>query len=417
MSPHVASHVSIEEVIAGRAVRAHFQPIVDLVTGETVAYEALARGPEGTPLESPAALFAAARENGLLAELDWACRFAAARDALAAGLRRPTRLFINVAAEAVDAPPPDDAAAMMDELRRTMDVVYELTEQSITSRPAEMLHVADRVRAVGCALAVDDVGTDPASLALVPLVAPEVIKLDLRLVQERPSATLAEVANAVAAEAERSGAAIVAEGIETPEQVDVARALGAGYGQGWLFGRPSAVPEERSVGSMRLARRGPGRAGDSRTPFEIVSAERTIRRGDKGLLLSMSRQLESQAIAQGASTVLLATFQEARHFTPRTAARYAGMAENAAFVGALALDLPREPAPGVRGAGLEHRRTLAREWIVTVTSPHFAAAFTARDLGDDGPDMARRFDFAMTYDRELAVRAARALMREVAPAG
>ena len=60
------------------AVRSVFQPIVDLDTGSVVAYEALARGPQG-PLEDPGRLFAAAREQGLLAELDEACRAAAFR--------------------------------------------------------------------------------------------------------------------------------------------------------------------------------------------------------------------------------------------------------------------------------------------------------------------------------------------------
>jgi DICT domain-containing protein len=50
-----------------------------------------------------------------------------------------------------------------------------------------------------------------------------------------------------------------------------------------------------------------------------------------------------------------------------------------------------------------------------VVTPHFAAAFVGRDLGDRGPDMERRFDFCMTYDRDLAVQAAAALMSRIAP--
>jgi EAL domain-containing protein (putative c-di-GMP-specific phosphodiesterase class I) len=50
-----------------------FQPLIDLDSGDVVAYEALAPGPAGSPLESPAALFAAAYGSGRVAELDWAC--------------------------------------------------------------------------------------------------------------------------------------------------------------------------------------------------------------------------------------------------------------------------------------------------------------------------------------------------------
>src|SRR3954468_19875153 len=58
---------------AGRSV---YQPIVNLDTTEVVGYEALARGPEGSPLERPDRLFATAHACGLLTELEWACRAA-----------------------------------------------------------------------------------------------------------------------------------------------------------------------------------------------------------------------------------------------------------------------------------------------------------------------------------------------------
>jgi DICT domain-containing protein len=59
---------------------------------------------------------------------------------------------------------------------------------------------------------------------------------------------------------------------------------------------------------------------------------------------------------------------------------------------------------------------VAGEWNVGVIAPHFAAAFVARDLGDSCvKDMGRRFGFCLTYDRALAVEAARALMARIAP--
>lgn len=69
-----------------RELRVVFQPLVDLRSGEIVALEALARGPESTPLASPLALFAAARRADRVAELDWACRAAAFTAFLEAGV-------------------------------------------------------------------------------------------------------------------------------------------------------------------------------------------------------------------------------------------------------------------------------------------------------------------------------------------
>jgi DICT domain-containing protein len=92
------------------------------------------------------------------------------------------------------------------------------------------------------------------------------------------------------------------------------------------------------------------------------------------------------------------------------------MTEWAAFVGALAVDLPAEPVAGVRGVALNEGEALRGEWDVVVLAPHFAGAMVARDLGDeDCSDMERRFDFCLTYERDLVVAAARSLMLRIAP--
>ena len=94
---------------------------------------------------------------------------------------------------------------------------------------------------------------------------------------------------------------------------------------------------------------------------------------------------------------------------------YRDLAGHVAFVGVFGEDVVEHPAPGVRGADLAGRPDLAREWNVLVIGPHFAGGFVARDLGDEGPDEARRFDFAMTFDRELVSTAASLLMQRVGP--
>jgi DICT domain-containing protein len=69
----------------------------------------------------------------------------------------------------------------------------------------------------------------------------------------------------------------------------------------------------------------------------------------------------------------------------------------------------------VRGARIEPGDALRSEWDVVVIGPHFAGAFVARDHGDAGADADRRFDFFVTYDRELALAAARALLARLVP--
>jgi len=87
----------------------------------------------------------------------------------------------------------------------------EITERALTARPAELLQSVTRIRENGWGIAVDDVGADRHSLALLPFLRPDVIKLDLRLVQGNPSADIAEIVIAANDAAERTGAVVLAD--------------------------------------------------------------------------------------------------------------------------------------------------------------------------------------------------------------
>lgn len=411
---HRATPTSLADLLDRRALRSAFQPLVDLYSGEVVGYEALARGPRGSRLASPAALFDAAHVAGLEREVEWECQRAALQGALDGGLAPGQALFVNLEPRLLKAERPEHVLALLDAALERFSVFAEFTERSLTDRPAEVLAAVERLRLRGVGVALDDVGADPRSLALMPFLAPDVIKLDLRLVQENPSRQIAEIVHAVSGEAERTGALVLAEGIETEEHRRTALALGARYGQGWLFGRPGELRPSAAGPCNPIPR--PSREPHTTyaSPYEAVSGHRSVRRGNKRLLLALSLQIEEQASGLGSAAVVLSTFQEAPFFTVRTASRYQALSQHAALVGALGVGLSEQPAPGVRGVALEHVDPLRGEWDVTVIAPHFAMAFVARELGDEGVDMERRFDFAVTYDRDLAVSAARALMSRVA---
>ena len=152
------------------------------------------------------------------------------------------------------------------------------------------------------------------------------------------------------------------------------------------------------------------------SPFHCLAPGTPLRRADKRLLVELSKKLEEEALAHGELAIIASTFQEAHHFTPLTAKRYARLAAGTAFVCAFGDGLSVEPIPGVRGAQLTSGDVVRGEWDVVVLAPHFAAALLARDLGDDGPDLDRRFEYALTYRREAVVRAACALLSRVVPA-
>ena len=230
----------LDVILGQRLVSSVFQPIVDLDAGTIVAYEALVRGPAGA-LHWPDALFAAARSAGRLAELDELCRITAVETAITAGIFAPLTLFVNVEPEILDSARLAELIQLASEAPQDLQMVLELTERAISARPAELLATVSRLRAAGWRIALDDVGADDMSLAFMPLLRPDIVKLDLSLVQKRPGPAVAAIMNAVNAHADRTGAVLLAEGIQDVAHLEMARALGARLGQGWMFGRPSAV--------------------------------------------------------------------------------------------------------------------------------------------------------------------------------
>jgi EAL domain-containing protein (putative c-di-GMP-specific phosphodiesterase class I) len=407
--PEVAALDDFDAYTSHGAVRPVYQPIVDLERGEVVAYEALARWPSRPA--NPEVVFMGARLAGRTAELDWACRVAALEGALEVGLGRERMLFVNVEPESLGSAVPPAAAPVLEAARRELRVMLELTERSLMRRPADLLRVVDWARRNGWGIALDDVGAEPASLALLPFLAPDVIKLDMALVRHRPTPDQAAIMAAVMAHSELSGATVLAEGIETDAHLDQALALGATLGQGWALGLPGAIkPLPRPATSIRLARPAPPAPP---TPFGIAADSGRLRVGRKGLLLDLSLHIERQGLDLQPAPVVLSAFQHARNVTPATRARYTLLADRCPLVGALATDLRDDPAPGVVATDLDAADPLAGEWSVTVIGPHYAGALIARDLGDDGPDHERRFEFLVTHDRDVVLASARSLMRRV----
>ena len=416
MSPAQTSQLA--EVLRARALRCVFQPVVDLDTRQVVAHEGLMRGPAGTAMESPLSLLEAAGSDQDLAMLDRLVHTVALRAMSEHPHGAGKALFLNIEPRGVGQVLPSDVARPWEQAREAalaagLDVVIELTERALLADPSMMLWSVESMRDLGARIALDDVGAEPESLAFLPIVRPDVVKLDLRLIREHGSLEIAEISNAVRAYAEESGAAVVAEGVENEHDHDVALSLGATLGQGWLYGRPGPLPDELSA-SPRIPHvvALPSLPGDS--PFEVVAGVRNTRRGPKSLLLPLSHSLEEASRSLAIPPVLLGCFQQAKYFTPATATRYAGLAKRLPLVSALGAYMPPEPAKGVRGGLLSDHDPLTGEWNVLVLGAHYAAALVALDRGDGQVEEADRpFDYVVTHDRDLVIAAALTLARRL----
>jgi hypothetical protein len=330
--------------------------------------------------------------------------------ALANGIEGSLTLFMNIEPDACGFGP---LPAMGNGLRG----VVELTERILTSRLPELLPAVQRARGEGWGVALDDVGADTRSLALMPLLRPDVIKLDLSLVQEQPTPEIAAIAGAVGAQADRTGATVVAEGIETSEQAEYARALGATLGQGFYFGRPSPEPRRGHVTAIPLPIFTATLPHPTRTPFDLAGTRRPVRRGTMPLLASITEELERQALVRGRTALLVSSFPDVRGAQARVDPLPSELAENLGFVVTLAAGLPPILEPGVRGAGIDPDDPLQRTWNVIVISAHFASMLAARQHGEAEAGVEQEFDFVFTYDRDLIVECAQALMLRAARSG
>jgi len=401
---------AFETVLTARAIHSVYQPIVDLESGETVAYEALARGPSGTTWVKPEVLVSYAERVHRLPELDWVCRAAACRGALNAGLPAGFPLFVNVEPASWRSPCPPDLARVLDAAAEQLEIVVEVTERSLATDPAGLLETVERLRGQATRIALDDVGSDTATEAMMSLVRPDVIKLDRGVVHDGEHSGAAEVVSAVHAEADRTGAVILAEGIETTADAERARRLGATLGQGWLLGRPGGLPRHVRPPRKVLPQVAiPSLAGA--TPFEIARLKAAVSRTDRHTL-----RLLSQAIEDGFTavepTVLLISVPHAGRFDAPTRERYARLAQHGILTAAYAEGMPAEPGPHIRGCAVAPGDPLTREWNVLVIGSFSAHGLFARAIEgqQDG------YEVVITNDRSVILAAARPLLARLTPA-
>jgi len=230
----------LQELILHRQLVAVYQPIVHLDSGDTFGFESLTRGPADTRLEMPIELFAIADEVDLTFELDRACFRGALRAAV--GLEPVHRLFVNVLplsfydANFIE----HEVARLLEEANLTpANLVFEITERLAIENFSAFRKALARYTAMGFGVAIDDVGTRHSNLETVMALRPHFIKVSDILTRDISGSTVKrEMMRSLGRIAEAIDAVIVAEGIETPDDLAVLSDLGVHYGQGYFLARP-----------------------------------------------------------------------------------------------------------------------------------------------------------------------------------
>ena len=235
-----AAHVIVERIeraITGDALRIVYQPIVDIRDGSIAGVEALARF-EMAPRRPPQQWFAEAAGVGMLRELE----LEAIRRALFGFNRLPTETFLSVNASPTTMSSPKLASLLA--TAKPERVVLEVTEGSSVEDFDELTASIQPLRDLGVGLAIDDVGAGFASLSRVVRLMPDHMKLDRTLVQDLDSDPIRRtLIERLMSFADEIGIQVIAEGVETEDELALLRELGVRFAQGFLLGRPGAIPD------------------------------------------------------------------------------------------------------------------------------------------------------------------------------
>jgi EAL domain-containing protein (putative c-di-GMP-specific phosphodiesterase class I) len=228
----------VQGVIVAHAFTPVFQPIVDLATNEFVGYEALTRFHDGT---RPDLRFLEADKVGMMVQLEMATLNAQVDQAR----QLPDGVFLSLNVSPALATCLTPLLDVMGAADRA--VVLEVTEHVEIDDYPKLMAALNQVRPHAM-LAVDDAGAGYAGLRHILELRPEFVKLDISLVRNIDSdpARQAMVAG-MARFAESVGCALIAEGIETENELTALRLLEVGFGQGYFLARPATI--EAIVGS------------------------------------------------------------------------------------------------------------------------------------------------------------------------
>ena len=403
---------AIDAILAAGSIQTLFQPIVHLDTRAVVGFEALTRGPAGSELESPVDLLAAATRAGRLGELDWLCRTRAMHVAARSNLHPSLSWFVNVEPAGLEMDCPLHLRPDLDRARTDVRVVLELVEREIEGHVTRMLRATDLARRDAWGVALDHVGGETGSLALLPFLQPDVVKLDMSLVRNAPDPKTAEITAAARAYAERSSAVVLAEGIETRQQEDRARTFGATYGQGYLYGPPAPLPATLPPPRIPIPLRQRPELADGRTPFETVSAGSQPRRARLSDLAHILTHLTRHCTYGYDSAVLLSLFGSEAHYATHRAVLETASGLNAFTVALIRDGLSHRDDPRHHVAPLPQHSPMDRELAMIVVTPHYSGALVVRELDDtlDTSNMDRLVDFCNVHDRNAVITAARALL-------
>jgi diguanylate cyclase (GGDEF)-like protein len=230
----------LREIIENKHFTTLFQPIFSLSNGAVVGYEALTRGPEESVLYNPEKLFESAKNENLLWEMELSTRSSAIEKFLS--LQSDKILFLNVDPDIIK----DEKFVkgftkhLYENMIKQSNIVFEITEKTAIKDYIEFKKIIENYKTQGYKIAIDDVGTGYSGLTTISEVRPNYIKIDIFLIRDIDKDNFKKsIVRALVELANNSNLKLIAEGIETLDELKTVIELGIPMAQGFLLGKPS----------------------------------------------------------------------------------------------------------------------------------------------------------------------------------
>ena len=394
---------TLRSFLGAAALVAELLPVVDLADDRVRCFDLMVRGERNGPFADARSLRSSLAAVGATAASDeW--RWQEAVRIVERDAHTGSSIPVNVPLH------PDSLVA----LSRTLDFsdtgrlvpVLDIPCTDVVFRAPEMSRAVDHARSLGLPVMVSGI-VDESTLPLVSVIGADVLCLDPEMMRTPDVETAVRRAAALSSMAVRPGPVLLAAGIDTGEDRRRAAAFGVDGASGAAMEPVEADPEpsQRMWFDRAVT---PSTARESL--FDQVARGHRPQRVRKRELVELSRELEQVVLAGSAHSVLVGAFQSEAHFTADTEERWTFLAEHCSVTVAAGLEMPTDPAPSVEGLALAEGDPILGEWHVAALSPDRAALLSARDLGDDGEDMERRFDYVHSYDRKVVATACRGIL-------
>ncbi len=230
-------------VLQQKQITTLFQPIISLRDGVIIGYEALSRGPENSRFFKPNVLIEYARKYHALLDLEYLFRYSALHAAMQ--LPKDLKLFLNVDPNIIQEEHFSTGFTKTYLKQFLIDperIVFEITERESVRNLANFKTILEHYRAQNYQVGIDDAGAGYSGLNLISDIRPHYIKLDMHLVRNIDNDLIKQaLVKGMCEFASLTNTLIIAEGIETQEELSKLIEFDIAYGQGFFIQHPSSA--------------------------------------------------------------------------------------------------------------------------------------------------------------------------------